>query len=303
MSCRGGFSPLDNEVAVHGFPHPVCIYAIPDVTEGRTLTTRVCAAIGFLHPEVGKLQMRSWVGPYIMDERDLLSGERVTTSRLRAGRADAYCIPQNQQKEEGGKNTEEPQPGNDSSSLDTLVWKFECWLGDWQAESLLSDTRAADRALSTNLSSQRLASCLAKMMGYTACLGSISPFPRSILWDTLGVLDSIQQSSLCFVFLTHLETPLSGLVFWSLRVCPQISTSVQRAWSSATTTPTVSTCPAGTTASAEVVSMTMAPTCWMAAPASVSTRWTVGVGQDSSLSDLAGSRLLLASPVYEQTKK
>lgn len=62
-------------------------------------------------------------------------------------------------------------------------------------------------------------------------------------------------------------------VFWYLHVFPQISMSVQRAWSSATTTPAVSTCPAGTTASAEVVSMTMAPTCWMEAPVLVRTRW------------------------------
>lgn len=56
-------------------------------------------------------------------------------------------------------------------------------------------------------------------------------------------------------------------------LCPQISTSVQRAWLSATTTPAVSTCPAGITVNAEVVSMTMAPTCSMGAPALVSIHW------------------------------
>lgn len=56
-------------------------------------------------------------------------------------------------------------------------------------------------------------------------------------------------------------------------LCPQILTSVQRAWLSATTTPAVSTCPAGTTVNAEVVSMTMAPTCSMGAPALVSIHW------------------------------
>lgn len=53
-------------------------------------------------------------------------------------------------------------------------------------------------------------------------------------------------------------------------VHPQILTSVQRALSSATTTHDVSTCPAGTTANAEVVSMTMDPTCSMGVPALVS---------------------------------
>lgn len=55
-----------------------------------------------------------------------------------------------------------------------------------------------------------------------------------------------------------------------LCLCPQISMSVERVWLSATTSPAASTCPAGTTVNAEVVSMTMAPTCSMGAPALVS---------------------------------
>lgn len=33
------------------FSYTVCICVIAGVTEGHALTTRVCAAIGFLHPE------------------------------------------------------------------------------------------------------------------------------------------------------------------------------------------------------------------------------------------------------------
>lgn len=236
---------------------------IAGVTEGHASTTRVCAAIGFLHPEVGKLQMRSWVGPSIMDESDLLSGERVTTSRLRAGRASAYCMPetkwakQNEQKVWGGKNREKHGeemilPTNELAR----VWKYTpapYWL-----------LTAVEVGLSVDSVNDKLKLCISRL--------STSQELCSAFWETLGAL------------FTHLRTPANGVshdrvlclgfVFWQLPVCPQISTSVQRAWSSATTTPAVSTCPAGTTASAEVVSMTMAPTCWMGAPALVRTRWS-----------------------------
>lgn len=74
----------------------------------------------------------------------------------------------------------------------------------------------------------------------------------------------------------------------SVHVCPQISMSVQRAWLSATTTPAVSTCPAGTTVNAEVVSMTMAPTYSMGAPALVSIHWIANIpftARNTSCSD------------------
>lgn len=110
-----------------------------------------------------------------MDERDLLSGERVTTSCLWAGRAYAYCMKetkwakQNEQKVRGGKNTEkqgeemilptnkfETWSVSENTHLFTTLYSGS-WLGEllveWQAETLLSDACIADRALSKNFSS------------------------------------------------------------------------------------------------------------------------------------------------------
>lgn len=90
-----------------------------------------------------------------MDERDLLSGERVRTSRLRARHAYAYCMPetkwakQNEQEVQGGKNTE-----THGQEMILPTNKFAAWpVPENTHLFLIHYTRAADRALSKNFSS------------------------------------------------------------------------------------------------------------------------------------------------------